>query len=83
MLTGKLATINIQDTHNAIFNGKKILLFKHTIIYGKCSFFITIAIANQGRTYHGAGRIRLLVTGIIDYIGLLNCHSAKVLDHVV
>ena len=85
VLTGKLATINIQDTHSAIFNGKKILLFKHTIIYGKCSFFIifSIAIANQGRTCHGASRVCFLVTRIIVHIGLLNCHGAKVLDHVV
>ena len=85
VLTGKLATIDIQDTHSAIFNGKKILLFKHTIIYGKCSFIIicSIAIADQGRTFHRASRVCFLVTRIIVHIGLLDCHGAKVLDHVV
>ena len=83
MLGSERTAGDIQRTERAVLDHEEVLLLKRAAADIQRAAQVVVTIADQRRTLHRAGRIRLPVAGIVGNNRLLDRHRADVADDVV
>ena len=83
VIRGDRTAGDIQLTKRAVLDRDKVLLFKLAAADIQRAAQVVVTIADQRRTNHRAGGVRLPVAGVVGNNRLLDRHRADVADDVV